>query len=114
MTEWLREGIEGRSLKATLRLYLIGLMVLAPASAVLTLVVGGQASFVATPLLILILVAVELAFCYRAKLRKDVGELLRKLRQRSDYKRNRIDDSGGALSKSKPSSKPIEPVRKRA
>lgn len=97
MTEWLRDGIEGRSLKATLRLYLLGLMLLAPAAAVLALVFGGQASFVATPLLVLILVAVELTFCYRAKLRKDVGELLRKLLQRIDYKRNRIRDYAATI-----------------
>jgi len=29
MIEWLRDGLEGRSLKTTLRLYLFGLMVLA-------------------------------------------------------------------------------------
>lgn len=92
MTEWLREGIEGRSLKATLRLYLFGLMALAPAAALLALAVGGHASFVATPVLVLILIAVELAFCYRAKLRKDAGELLSNLRRRIDYKRNRIRD----------------------
>lgn len=92
MTEWLREGIEGRSLKATLRLYLLGLMVLAPAAAVLALIFGDQASFVVTPVFVLVLVAIELAFCYRAKLRKDVGELRRKLRQRIDSKRNRIRD----------------------
>jgi hypothetical protein len=92
MTEWLREGIEGRSVTATLRLYLLGLMALAPAAAALALIRGARTSFVVTPLLVLVLVAVELAFCYRAKLRKDLGELLRNLRQRIDYKRNRIGD----------------------
>lgn len=92
MTEWIREGIEGRSLKATLRLYLLGLLVLAPAAAALALVFGGQASFVVTPLLVLILVAVELTFCYRAKLRKGLAELLRKLRLRTEYNENRIED----------------------
>lgn len=92
MTEWLREGIEGRSLKATLRLYLLGLIVLAPAAAALALVFGGQASFVATPVLVSILVAVELAVCHRAKLRKDLRELLRKLRLRIEYRRDRIEN----------------------
>lgn len=81
MTEWLREGIEGRSLKATLRLYLLGLMALAPASALLALAFGGHASFVATPVLVLILIAVELAFCYRAKLRKGFEDLVWELRR---------------------------------
>ncbi|HXU37284.1 MAG TPA: HEAT repeat domain-containing protein [Blastocatellia bacterium] len=93
MTEWLREGIEGRSLKATLRLYLLGLMVLAPVATALALVFGGQASFVMTPVLASILVAGELAFCYRVKLSKDVGELFRKLWQRIEYKRNAIRNS---------------------
>jgi hypothetical protein len=86
MTEWLREGIEGRSLKATLRLYLLGLMVLAPAAALLALAFGGQASFVATPLLVFIVVAVEYAISYRARLRKDFEELLRNVRLRIVYK----------------------------
>lgn len=64
MTEWLRDGIEGRSLKATLRLYLLGLMVLAPAAVVLAVAFGGQTSFVATPLLVFIVVAVEYAISY--------------------------------------------------
>jgi hypothetical protein len=92
MTEWLRDGIEGRSLKATLRLYLLGVMALAPAAAALALILGDQASFVVTPVLVLVLVAVELAFCSRAKLRKYFGELLRTLRLRIEDKRNRIGD----------------------
>jgi HEAT repeat protein len=80
MTEWLREGIEGRSLKATLRLYLLGLMVLAPAAAVLALIFGGQASFVTTPLLVLILVASEYVISYGARLRKGVGEPISRVR----------------------------------
>lgn len=68
MTEWVREGIDGRSLKATLRLYLVGLMLLGPVAAVLAVVLGIQTSFVTTPLLVLILVAVEYAVSYRTAL----------------------------------------------
>lgn len=67
MTEWLREGIEGRSLTATLRLYLIGLTVLAPVGAVVALVFGFQTSIVSTPLLVLILVAGEYLVSYRGR-----------------------------------------------
>ena len=67
MTEWLREGIEGRSLTATLRLYLIGLMVLGPVAALLALVFGGHTSIVATPLLVFILVAVEYVISYHGR-----------------------------------------------
>jgi hypothetical protein len=75
MTEWLREGIEGRNLKATLRLYLFGLMALAPAAVALALIFGAQTSVVATPLLVLLMVAVEYAICYRERLFKDLGKL---------------------------------------
>lgn len=93
MTEWLRDGLEGRSLKATLRLYLLGLMLLAPAALVLALAFGGQVSLVATPLLVLILVAVEFAICYRARPRGVFGELLWMVRRRIEYRqlRRRIE-----------------------
>lgn len=96
MTEWLRDGLEGRSLKATLRLYLLGLMVLAPAAVVLALAFEGQTSFIATPLLVVILVAVEYAICYRARpravfgeLRAVFGELLWMVRRRIEYRQLR-------------------------
>jgi cell division protein FtsZ len=62
--KWLRDGIEGRNLKAILRLYLGGLLVLAPAAAF----IGAQATFQVTPLLVLILVGVEYGLCYPEKL----------------------------------------------
>lgn len=97
MTEWLRDGIEGRSLKATLRLYLFGLMALAAAAAALALILGDQASFQVTPALVLILVTVELAFCYRARLRKDLGELRRKTPLRIGQKPKRSEESSVTL-----------------
>lgn len=66
--EWLRDGIEGRSLKATLRLYLFGLMVLAPAAVCIGYLFGAQASFQVTPVLVLILVGVEYGLCYPEKI----------------------------------------------
>ena len=65
---WLRDGIEGRDLKATLRLYLGGLLVLAPAAAFIGYLFGTQAAFQATPLLVLILVGAEYGLCYPEKL----------------------------------------------
>jgi hypothetical protein len=57
--KWLQDGIEGRDLKATLRLYLGGLLVLAPAAAFRGYLFGTQTAFQATPLLMLILVGAE-------------------------------------------------------
>ncbi len=68
MFKWLRDGIEGRDLKATLRLYLGGLLVLAPAAAFIGYLFGTQAAFQATPLLVLILVGAEYGLCYPEKL----------------------------------------------
>jgi cell division protein FtsZ len=67
VSKWLRDGIEGRGLKATLRLYLIGLMALAPAAALIGYLFGAQAAFQATPLLVLLLVGVEYGLCYPEK-----------------------------------------------
>ena len=67
VSKWLRDGLEGRGLKATLRLYLVGLMALAPAAALIGHLFGAQAVFPATPLLVLILVGVEYGLCYPGK-----------------------------------------------
>ena len=67
VSKWLRDGLEGRGLKATLRLYLVGLMALAPAVALIGYLFGTQAVFQATPLLVLILVGVEYGLCYPEK-----------------------------------------------
>jgi cell division protein FtsZ len=64
----LRDGLEGRNLKATLRLYLGGLLVLAPAAAFIGYLLGTQAAFQVTPLLVLILVGVEYGLCYAEKI----------------------------------------------
>jgi cell division protein FtsZ len=66
--EWLRDGLEGRSLKTTLRLYLFGLMVLALPAALIGYLFDAQTSFQTTPLLVLILVGVEYALCYRDRI----------------------------------------------
>jgi cell division protein FtsZ len=67
VSKWLRDGIEGRGLKATLYLYLLGLMTLAPAAALIGYLFGAQVAFQATPLLVLILVGVEYGLCYPEK-----------------------------------------------
>jgi cell division protein FtsZ len=65
---WLRDGLEGRSLKTTLRLYLFGLMVLALPAALIGYLFDARTSFQTTPLLVLILVGVEYALCYHNRI----------------------------------------------
>ena len=67
VSQWFRDGLEGRGLRATLRLYLVGLMALAPAAMLIGYLFGAQAVFQATPLLVLILVGVEYGLCYPEK-----------------------------------------------
>ncbi len=68
MIAWLRDGLEGRSLKTTLRLYLFGLMVLALPAALIGYLFDARTSFQTTPLLVLILVGVEYALCYHNRI----------------------------------------------
>lgn len=64
MTEWLRDGLEGHSLKAILRLYILGMVVLAPVIALLGLLLGAQTAFQVTPLLVFVLGGIEYGICY--------------------------------------------------
>lgn len=59
MTEWVREGLEGRNFKSILRLYGFGVAVLAPVAAVVGLVIGSQALFQVTPFLVVTFVAIQ-------------------------------------------------------
>ena len=59
MTGWLESGLEGRDIKATFRLYLTSLLVLAIMACAATLVIGSQLSFRSTPLFAAILVTGE-------------------------------------------------------
>ena len=68
MIEWLRDGLEGRSLKTILRLYLFGLIVLALPAALIGYLFDARTSFQTTPLLVLILVGVEYALCYHNRI----------------------------------------------
>lgn len=67
MIGWLRDGLEGRTFKDTLRLYLFGLAVLAPVAVVIGMVFGSQALFHATPVLVAILVLVQYGLSYLLK-----------------------------------------------
>ena len=67
MTEWLRDGLEGRGLKATLHLYLFGAAVLAPIAALIGFLFTAETAFRVTPLLVLILGGIEYGVCYLSK-----------------------------------------------
>lgn len=69
MTEWIREGLEGRGFRATLRLYIFGLIVLAPFAALVGFLSDTSTVFRVTPLLAGILVGVQYVVSYYAKLR---------------------------------------------
>jgi len=64
MIKLLRDGLEGRNLKAILYIYICGLVVLAPAAAVMGLLFGAKTLFKVTPLLAVILVGIEYGVCY--------------------------------------------------
>lgn len=64
MTEFLRNGLEGRSLKATLWMYLCGILLLAPVGILVAFFYGASTSFRAAPVLVLILVLIEYAIAY--------------------------------------------------
>jgi hypothetical protein len=63
-TERLRQGLEGRSLRATLRLYLYGLAALAPIAVLLGYFINSQTLFLGTPLLVALLVIIQYWACY--------------------------------------------------
>jgi hypothetical protein len=63
-TEQLRQGLEGRSLRATLRLYLYGLAALAPIAVLIGYLINSQPLFLSTPLLVALLVITQYWACY--------------------------------------------------
>src|SRR5947209_8274751 len=77
MTSWFQDGLEGRSFKGTLRLYLVGLIILAPVALVIGFVFGSQALFKITPLLIAILVTAQYGLYYLIKDSESGNALLR-------------------------------------
>ena len=78
MTTWLRDGLEGRSLKATLRIYLIGLMILAPVAVLTGFLSDIDTLFLLTPLLVALLVALQYGVSYQAKVRGFVTGVFKK------------------------------------
>jgi transcriptional regulator with PAS, ATPase and Fis domain len=62
MNNWIREGLEGRSFRLTLRLYLLGLIALAPIGGIFALTLGAEAAFSAAPVLAVLLVMGQYAF----------------------------------------------------
>jgi len=64
MIEWLRDGLEGRSLKATLYFYIFGIMALAPIATLIGFLFDANTVFKVTPLLAAILVSIEYGVCY--------------------------------------------------
>jgi hypothetical protein len=69
MTEWVREGLEGRGIRTTLRLYIFGLIAIAPFAALVWLLAGASTAFHVTPLLVGILVGLQYAVSYYTKAR---------------------------------------------
>jgi nitrogen fixation/metabolism regulation signal transduction histidine kinase len=61
---WLREGLEGQSIRAVLRLYIFGLLAIAPFTAVACLVLGTSIAFKITPIIVLLFVCGEYLICY--------------------------------------------------
>ena len=78
MTEWLRDGLEGRSLKAILCLYIFGVIVLTPVIALVGLLFDAQTAFQVTPLLVVILGGIEYSSCYLYPLLRDRNLTLQK------------------------------------
>ncbi|MCI0489807.1 MAG: HEAT repeat domain-containing protein [Blastocatellia bacterium] len=73
MIAWLRDGLEGRSLKATLRLYLVGLLMLAPVAVLTGFLFGIDTLFFIMPLLVALLVALQYGVRHQARLRSFIG-----------------------------------------
>jgi hypothetical protein len=84
MRELIREGIEGRSVKATFLLYVGSLVVLSPVAALIWLLFGYDTLFRLTPFLVAGLVAITYAYCY-------LPRLLSSDRKYSSVLQNRLD-----------------------
>ena len=61
-TGWVREGLEGRSLKATLYLYLFGLAAITPVAGTIAIYADASTTFLVTPGLVALLVGAEYLF----------------------------------------------------
>src|SRR2546426_4031270 len=59
--EWLRDGLEGRSLRATFRLYTFGLLALAAPALATGFLFDSNTVYFVTPILVSALVALEYA-----------------------------------------------------
>ncbi|MBM3234935.1 hypothetical protein FJZ31_01420 [Candidatus Poribacteria bacterium] len=71
MTKWLRDGLEGRNLKAVLCLYIFGLVALTLVVVPIGLLFGAQTAFQVTPLLVVLLGGIEYSICYLYPLLRD-------------------------------------------
>lgn len=67
---WLCDGLKGKTLQATLRLYLFGVIMLVPFAAIVGMLFGAKTAFQATPLLVLSLVGLEYGLCSVVQKRK--------------------------------------------
>ena len=59
--EWLQDALEGHGLATIFRLYMLGLLTLAAPALVVGILFDSNTAFLATPFLVLTLVAVEYA-----------------------------------------------------
>ncbi len=64
MRDLIKAGIEGRTFKATLWLYVGSIIVLAPVAIPVWLVFGYEKLLFATPFMVLVLVGITYAYCY--------------------------------------------------